>query len=122
MLPTWASKQQASDVARLKMTLGGDMEPSRLLELLCSEVPVPMQMHSNSLGGLFDSEKKYAVLGRFSSGVLRTVGSVRVSPSGIGEFVPFGFWSLLDPDDERLSPSLTRQIETTVDLMAIESF
>ena len=121
VLPGWAQQQQASDVARLKLILGGDTEPDRLMAFVCNEMPAPIRLRSNTADGRFDENKRYAVLGRFASGTVRTVGSVDVDENGAGKFVPFGFWSLLDPNDEGLNPRVTQKIESTIDLLAVES-
>lgn len=121
-LPDWALQQQASDVVRLEMTLGDNTETDKLLEFVCHAQPAPMKIQSSAVDGRFGHEKQYSVLGRFPSGVVRTVGTVTVKRNGVGEFTPFGYWSLLDPNDHSLSPTDTRKIETVIDIIAVKSF
>jgi hypothetical protein len=61
-----------------------------------------------------------AVIGRFPSGAIRTIGTLDVNSSGRGSIQPFGYWSLIDPDGELLDPETTKQIDVAIDFVGIE--
>jgi small subunit ribosomal protein S3 len=119
-LPEWIAHQQATDVKRLQLTLGGDISPTALVEFLARESPAPFGIGPIAPLTAFDPLKAYSVIGRFASGAVRTIGRLQLDAAGRGAVSPFGYWSLIDPDNEQLDPGATTLIESTIDFLAVE--
>ena len=120
-LPAWIRRQQVSEVRRLTLSLGGmDLAPAELMRWIGQSCPEPIELAILGPVLRFDATKDYSVVGRFASGAVRTLGGVEVRADGKGVFQPFGYWSLIDPDDGCLDPNATQVITSTVDFLAIE--
>ncbi len=120
-LPVWVQQQQASKVRRLTLSLGGtDLTASELTRRVCESRPAPIDIAILAPALTFDATKAYSVVGRFASGAVRTLGTVEVRADGQGMLQPFGYWSLIDPDDHSLDPDTTQLITSTVDFLAVE--
>lgn len=120
-MPDWVKEQKASDVFRLQMRLEQTLPSPEISEAVAKLVPksVPLQLLP-TLRVKDAPSPSYSVIGRFPSGATRTIGEISILDSGETVFSPFGYWSLLDPDDSSADPDSTNKIELQVDIMAIE--
>ncbi len=116
-MPAWVS---AGEVVlhglRLTYAMGHDgMSFDELAELVTINDPDPIQVKAS----VRDPLAAFTVIGVFPSGAMRTVGELRPGPNGTAEIVPFGFMSLMDPDDNSMDEdSFTGKFDLVVDLIA----
>lgn len=119
-LPDWAVAQQATEVQRVLLTMGGDIGPLELMNFLTHAAPEPFAVAPRAPHATFDPARDYSVIGRFASGAVRTIGRLAVDGAGAGAVKAFGYWSLIDPDDDQLDPENTSLIESVIDFVAVE--
>jgi small subunit ribosomal protein S3 len=119
-LPPWVQQQQVAPGQRLQLLFGGNITPSALVRSVLKVSPKPFELIGMSAALKSGATKCYSVIGRFPSGAVRTVGTVDVNAGGVAVLRPFGYWSLIDPDDVSLDPDVTQVISSTIDLLPVE--
>lgn len=99
-LPVQLQNKVVTEVMRLELEIPQGLDREKLTHALMEDCPSPIEMVMLSKALLLAEPSSYAVIGIYPSGVVRTVGTVAPGPRGNALFQPFGYWNLLDPDDE----------------------
>ena len=99
-LPVQLQNRAVTEVMRLDLEIPQGLDPEKLTYALMEDCPSPIEAAMLSKALLLAEPSSYALIGIYPSGVVRTVGTVTPGPRGNALLQPFGYWHLLDPDDE----------------------
>ena len=114
-LPALLRDRVATEVMRLDLNIPKGLAIDALTTTLMEEMPAPIEASLLSKALLLAAPSSYALVGVFLSGAVRTIGKVEQGPREKVLFMPFGYWHLLDPDDEsqtmeQLSDGISQQL------------
>jgi hypothetical protein len=113
-LPKWVSSQKASHALALRVGLkvGQDEET---IEEFAKAAPSPVELEDGSFLTMLKADKSYSVIALFPSWASRTIGEVND-----GKVELFGYWSLLDPDENMAQESLASQLILKINFVVVE--
>ena len=116
-LPAWMADARVTEVIRvtLDVVLKGDSD--QLAEFFMERQPAPWKAATTPHWRNTEAAE-FEAIAQFSSGAVRSVGTVAVRDDGYLDLVPFDYWSLIDPDDE--APSEQRHLRFQLNLFAVE--